>query len=128
MLAGMHPTDEGSHMFNRGKTLTALLAAAAVTALAVGGVANATKGGSVHKKAAHHAAKHASRSSETATGVDTDNVQSGDQTTPDSVKATGAETSESSTETSGESSPGDGPGGHEDAAGAEEDHQFEGVE
>jgi tellurite resistance protein len=128
MLAAMHPTHEGSHMFNRGKTLAALLAAAAVTALAVGGVASATKGGTVHKQAAHHAVKHASRASETATGLDTDNVRSGDQTTPDAVKATGAETSESSTETAGESSPSDGPGGHEDPAGAEEDHQFEGVE
>jgi tellurite resistance protein len=128
MLAAMHPTHEGRHMFNRWKTLAALLAAAAVTALAVGGVASATKGGTVHRKAAHHAVKHASRASETATGLDTDNIQSGDQTAPDSVKATGAATSESSTETASESSPGDGPGGHEDPAGAEEDHQFEGVE
>jgi hypothetical protein len=138
MLATMHPNHEGSYMFNRGKTLTALLATAAVTALAVGGVASATKGKTVHKKAAHHAVKHTSRASETTTGPDTDNVQAGDQTTPDSIKASSNSasqpaSSETSSETgsetgSSESATSDGPGGHEDPAGAEEDHQFEGVE
>ncbi|MCW3033968.1 MAG: hypothetical protein QOK19_1918 [Solirubrobacteraceae bacterium] len=127
-------THEGSYMFNRGKTLTALLATAAVTALAVGGVASATKGKTVHKKAAHHAVKHSSRASETPTGPDTDNVQAGDQTTPDSIKASSNSASQSASSETGsetgssESAASDGPGGHEDPAGAEEDHQFEGVE
>ena len=50
--------------------------------------------------------------------VDTDNVQEGDQTSPD---GTG---SESESEAAGES---DGPGGHEDGPG-NVDHQFEGEE
>lgn len=48
------------------------------------------------------------------------------------VKKSAAETQpasgESTTESASESAPSDGPGGHEDPAGAETDHQFEGVE
>jgi len=58
--------------------------------------------------------------------ADTDNVQEGDQTSPD---VAGSEsTSESTTETSSETAAeSDGPGGHEDPPG-NVDHQFDGVE
>jgi hypothetical protein len=55
--------------------------------------------------------------------VDTDNVQSGDQSSPDA-----ASSQASAGEQSSEAQVNDGPGGHEDAAGAEADHQFEGEE
>jgi hypothetical protein len=103
-------------------------AAAALVALALGGSAIAS--------ATHHTPstgkKHAvSTSPERTSGPDTDNVQSGDQTSPDtrSAKASWASTSEtgSATENSSEapdtgsatenSSVSDGPGGHEDPAG-----------
>jgi hypothetical protein len=48
------------------------------------------------------------------------------------VKTSAAETEpatgESTSESAPESAPSDGAGGHEDPAGAETDHQFEGVE
>jgi hypothetical protein len=62
-----------------------------------------------------------------ATPTDGDNVQSGDQTTPDTgteaPEAAGTEAPETGTETG----PSDGPGGHADPAG-NVDHQFEGTE
>jgi hypothetical protein len=113
-------------------TLAAVLTTAAV--VAAGGVAVAQGGTSTrHAKATPHAAKQSSRGVET-TGPDTDSIQSGDQTTPDAAKAAGASGSETATSETGgeptgsEESPSDGPGGHEDAPGAEADHQFEGVE
>jgi hypothetical protein len=113
-------------MIKRFTTITAVLASAAVIAFA--GVAVAQTGSKVHhKKATHHAIKHKKHLSHAslATGVDTDTIQSGDQTTPDSASAS----SEQSGEAPGsEVSGNDGPGGHEDEAGAEVDHQFEGVE
>lgn len=70
-------------------------------------------------------------------GPDTDNIQQGDQSAPDTQtqanaavgKATKAKSSEpgSETETDTENGPSDGPGGHADPAG-NVDHQFEGVE
>jgi hypothetical protein len=74
---------------------------------------------------------------ERTSATDTDNVQSGDQTTPDkpgstadkadsAAGATGAESPESSSESA---APNDGPGGHADPAGsANADHQFQGNE
>ncbi len=91
------------------------------------------------------AATHGKTATKPATGqvtsVDTDNVQQGDQTSPDNAAETtktvdtdnvqeGDQTSsdnsaeESTSETAGES---DGPGGHEDPPG-NVDHQFEGEE
>jgi hypothetical protein len=108
-------------MIKRFTTITAILATAA--ALTVGGVAVAQSGSKPHhKKATHHATRHAVRHAAETTGPDTDNVQSGDTTTPDTGSA--AATSEtSSSETASESAPSDGPGGHEDEPGAEVDHQ-----
>jgi hypothetical protein len=112
-------------MRNRVKTLSAAVAALAALALGGSAIASATQ----HKAA--HVKKHAAArtvAQEKTTGPDTDNIQSGDQTAPDSqpVKSTAAGTgsaagessSETSSETAGESStPSDGPGGHEDPAG-----------
>jgi hypothetical protein len=74
-------------------------------------------------------------------GPDTDTLQQGDQTTPDVAGAAEKATSESATsetagETADETSEGseakgtesDGPGGHEDPAGQNVDHQFDGEE
>ncbi len=71
-----------------------------------------------------------------ATGPDRDNVQSGDQTTPDTAKASKASTSESTSPesstsestapesaTSESSAPSDGPGGHADPAGNVDNQQ-----
>ena len=75
-----------------------------------------------------------------ATGLpDTDNVQQGDQTTPDTATLTSSQSSSASqqaNEAAGEkagtetanAAESDGPGGHADPAGANVDHQFEGQE
>ena len=71
--------------------------------------------------------KSSGSASETPSGVDSDSIQSGDQTTPDAQGAAAAQ--ETSGEQPGsESSVSDGPGGHEDPPGTEADHQFEGEE
>jgi hypothetical protein len=61
------------------------------------------------------------------TSPDTDNIQSGDQTTPDSTATGMSGAGESS---SGSEVPGnDGPGGHADEPGnPNADHQFQGQE
>jgi len=64
---------------------------------------------------------------------DTDNVQEGDQTTPDATAAdqtTPDTAAEAAGEQAGSETPGnDGPGGHADEPGnANADHQFEGEE
>ena len=61
------------------------------------------------------------------TGPDTDTLQEGDQTTPDAAGAaeTAGEAPEGSEAVGAES---DGPGGHEDPAGQNADHQFDGEE
>jgi hypothetical protein len=115
-------------MRKRLKTITG--AAAALTALALGGsaIASATQG--TQSSGVKHSVKPAAtKSVESVAGPDTDSVQSGDQTSPDTTaakasSASAAETpgGESSTETSSESSSesstaSDGPGGHEDPAG-----------
>ncbi len=94
----------------------------------------------------------AETTTEEPTTPDTDNIQSGDQSRPDgaaasntsrktagaakvhtaayhrNAKATAA-TGETPGETSGETeAPSDGPGGHEDPAGQNVDHQFQGEE
>jgi len=113
-------------MIKRLTTATAALTSVAL--IAAGGVAVA-QGGSAqaHKKAPHHAVKQAARSHATeTTGVDTDSIQSGDQTTRDTASASALETSSRRDEC--EATTSDGPGGHEDPAGTEADHQFEGEE
>lgn len=70
--------------------------------------------------------KAASSSSENPSAPDTDTIQEGDQTSPDTTASASA--SESSSEQESESATeSDGPGGHEDPAG-NVDHQFEGSE
>jgi hypothetical protein len=117
-------TDERSYeMLKRFSKLAALLTAASLLAT---GTALAQSGTAHPKAVAHHAVKHSAPAAVT-TGTDTDNVQSGDQTSPDTGSQ--AASSESAVEASGgEEAANDGPGGHEDAPGAEVDHQFEGVE
>jgi len=81
---------------------------------AIGGVAIAKTGGSSKPATAVE-----------VTAPDTDNVQAGDQTTPD--PATGGTESQGS-EAAGETlQASDGPGGHEDPPG-NVDHQFNGEE
>jgi hypothetical protein len=66
---------------------------------------------------------------ESTSAVDTDNIQQGDQTSPDTATASSKATSttEQGGEGGGESGTSDGPGGHEDPAG-NVDHQFNGEE
>src|SRR5256885_15431972 len=68
-------------------------------------------------------------SSQPTTSADTDNIQEGDQTSPDTgTEATSEAGGQQVTETGGGSTAeSDGPGGHEDPAG-NVDHQFEGQE
>ena len=108
-------------MRKRVKTITGVTAALA--ALALGGSAIAT--------AAQGTASAANKPAvEKTTGPDTDSIQSGDQKTPDTKRASKAAStspSESATETSSESTessaPSDGPGGHEDPAGVDSETQ-----
>jgi len=123
----------------RKRLKTTMGAAAALAALALGGSAIASATQSTQSNGTKHAVKQAvTKSPETAGGPDTDSVQSGDQSAPDtgSAKASSASTSEtpgteSSSETSSESSEGssasDGPGGHEDPEG-NADYQSEAQE
>jgi hypothetical protein len=103
-----------------GKTIVVL--AAALT-LGVGGAAFAA---SSHHSRPAHAVKSAGMAAE-QTSPDTDNIQSGDQTTPDSTATGMSGAGESS---SGSEVPGnDGPGGHADEPGnPNADHQFQGQE
>ena len=91
-------------MTKRFITIIAVLSIAAITA--GGGVAFANRGHSRHVHAVHHEAgvhRHAAKRA--------------------AVDGTGE-----SQESAGEAAGNDGPGGHEDPAGAEVDHQFEGQE
>jgi hypothetical protein len=100
------------------------LAVAALAALALGGAVFA-QAQSPSPAAPHH-----------ANVVDRDNVQSGDQTTPDRPGANAAEQGGSESTQSSESTQrpesannSDGPGGHADEPGnATADHQFQGNE
>jgi hypothetical protein len=127
-------------MRKRLKTISG--AAAALVALALGGsaIASATQ----HTTSSKKRAISTSVAPERVSGTDADNVQSGDQTSPDThgAKASSTSTSEtpdsgSATENSSEtpdsgsatenSSESDSPGGHEDPSG-NVDHQSEGQE
>ncbi len=88
---------------------TSLGVVAGLAALSLGGAATGT---------AHPAVKHATR--EATQTRDTDQVQSGDQATPDIGGARSAEVpiSETTSETSGETpAANDGPGGYADQPG-----------
>lgn len=63
---------------------------------------------------------------EQTSSTDTDNIQQGDQSSPDGASSASETTSASETQTS-EAGPSDGPGGHADPEG-NVDHQFEGNE
>jgi cytoskeletal protein RodZ len=128
-------------MRKRLKTISGAAAALVVLALGGSAIASATRHTpSASKKRAISMSLAAEKTSPT----DTDNLQSGDQTSPDthSAKVSSVSTSEtpnsgSATENSSEtpdsgsateiSSESDGPGGHEDPAG-NVDHQSEGQE
>jgi hypothetical protein len=135
-------------MFERLKSKTAVATTASlIAALGVGGVAIAQNSGNStpaqkaspvvqvkSQKASQKAGPAAPKAAEDTSGTDTDTVQSGDQSTPDtgsSSEAPGTETNDSSSgEQSGsEVSNNDGPGGHADEPGnANADHQAEGQE
>lgn len=110
----------------------AVFAAAALTAVGVGGVAIAQNGNQAPKVPAKEATE--------PSGPDRDNIRSGDQTTPDtpgqeSKEVPGQESKEVPGQESKEA-PGqetkandDGPGGHADEPGnPNADHQFQGKE
>jgi hypothetical protein len=106
-----------------------VLAVSALAALALGGSVFAQAQTSHAHKGSHQAkvTRSASAPSESTTAADGDNVQSGDQTTPD----TGSTAAETSGESPGSESAAnsDGPGGHADEPGnANADHQFQGNE
>jgi hypothetical protein len=111
-------------MFTKHNKTGAAAAIAVIAAMGVGGTAIATAGSTK--------AKPATAVVENTAGPDTDNVQSGDQTTPDVAGAAkaGSESSTGSEASGSESASGsDGPGGHADEPGnASADHQNEGVE
>ena len=107
---------------------------AAALALGVGGVAYASTG--------HSSAHPRPAASEPLSVADTDNIQSGDQTTPDTgagggvdaVRGGGSQASDSTGDPgagngSSETPNNDGPSGHADEPGnANADHQFQGTE
>jgi hypothetical protein len=115
---------------------------AALAALALGGSVVAQAASTPSKAPVNSAVS----SPEPTSGPDTDTIQSGDQTTPDSstavlkIAGTNAGTPEPSgtsesaaepTESAGEAAPSnDGPGGHADETGgnANAAHDFQGVE
>lgn len=112
-----------------------MVTVAALASLALGGAVFAQAHSASAKASPGSRAAHPAAVREAAGGVDRDNVQSGDQTTPDRTGTaaasprSGEQSTEQSTEQSGESaSPSDGPGGHADAPGANVDHQFQGNE
>jgi hypothetical protein len=104
----------------RGKVLTLMAPIAAIAALAVGGVAYAANGNTQAAKP-----KATVTAPENNSGPDTDTIQSGDQTTPDT---NGNAEPASSENGNGSEVPGnDGPGGHADEPGnPNADHQFSG--
>lgn len=128
------------------------LAAGAVLMISGGGIAFAQSPSAVAPLAA---AQTVQSEPVEAVGADTDTLQEGDQTTPDvtganvtgatvsavkaatGVKAAAAAPAEPTTPETGAETPetgagteaaSDGPGGHEDPAGQNVDHQFDGEE
>ena len=116
--------------------ITRKIATAAVVVLALGGAGAGTAVASSHSPARAHPA------SAEPTSPDTDNLQVGDQTSPDvtvgpaakAASSTRAGASHAKGGGSGvengsesENAPGDGPGGHADPSG-DVQHEFNGVE
>jgi hypothetical protein len=103
-----------------------LVAVAALAALALGGAVFAQA-----QSSPPPAPRSPSAAPERTTAPDKDNVQSGDQSTPDARTASatpGGESPENSAE-SESATANDGPGGHADEpANAAADHQFQGNE
>lgn len=112
-------------MFDRHKNKSIVtMAAALIATMGLGGAAIASAAKSPPKAPTPASASAAETpGQETTSGRDTDNVQSGDQTTPDTKSASAEQ------EASSEKVADDGPGGHADEPGnPNADHQFEGVE
>lgn len=112
------------------KLKLAVVAGSLLVVGAVGGTALASSGGKatggtkppVTSDVSTH---QANTTSEPVDGPDTDNVQQGDQTTPDKGAAANEAPESPSSEPEGAES--DGPGGHADPPG-NVDHQFQGEE
>ena len=123
--------------FTRNKVTAVLGATVAIAGVGAGVPLRPGRGGparpapaSVAAPAVNAAAPDATETTAPETGAaepagpDADNLQQGDQTTPDSPNEK-ADSAEGGTEKADANEPG---GGHEDPPGAEVDHQFEGVE
>jgi hypothetical protein len=91
--------------------MTVIAALAIATLTAGGGVALANHGHARHVHAVHHKAHHHAARGAAIEGAG-------------ASQESAADPQESATEAAGN----DGPGGHEDPAGTEADHQFEGQE
>ena len=114
-----------------------LVTVAALAALAVGGAAFA---GAQQSGPANPPVSQSAPNVEQVGGTDGDNVQAGDQSTPDNLSGQAEKSGSEAPEQAGseqagseaETAPGnDGPQGHADEAGggnANADHQFEGTE
>jgi hypothetical protein len=108
----------------------------AVGAVAAGGLASAASNGTAAAPSTKPAvtaqtqAPAAATAAEPTGGVDTDTLQSGDQTTPDTTKEPAGSEQADANEPAGSEQPGnDGPGGHADEPGnPTADHQFSGAE
>lgn len=134
-------------MFNRMKTAAGAIAALGALALGGAAIAGATQSPSSSTKspssvtqapASPTAEQPGQETNDGASGqADTDNVQSGDQSAPDTASASGSEAAgeNADSETAGENADSetatnsDGPGGHADEPGnANADHQAQGQE
>jgi hypothetical protein len=107
-----------------------------IAAVAAGVLALAGAGAGTAVAASQSAAVHTAVTSAEPTSPDTDNIQLGDQTTPDNSGAAAttmvsqhqkASGGGENTENSGEGGKSDGPGGHADPSGNVQ-HEFSGVE
>lgn len=112
--------------FNR-KSLSAT-AAAMLAALGVGGIAMAQSQSPPAQPGSTPAGQQENTGAETS-ATDRDNVQSGDQNTPDANES-GTETESATEAESGTETPGDdGPGGHADEPGnPNAQHEAQGAE
>lgn len=113
------------------------IAALGASALVLLGVGNVVLAGDPQSQPSTPASETALE--DPTKGPDTDKIEEGDQTSPDAVDEVGpagresepGAESEAASEVEGAEAEGaeaDGPGGHEDPAGANVDHQFEGKE
>lgn len=112
-------------MLRRIKTTAGTLVALGALALGGSAIAAAAQG---HPRATSHHSKVAVRAAREAPAgkPDGDNVQSGDQSTPDSASATKAEAPDSGSGAERTGTEADGPGGHQDPPGANVDNQSQG--